>query len=270
MTNTPSSLAAELLAVAERLAREAGDMALAGRRRGLQNVSTKTSRTDMVTEYDKASEVLIYEGLRALRPHDSIVGEEGASHAGTNDITWFIDPIDGTSNFLYDIPLWAVSIGARQDGIAIAGAVYVAAAGEMFTAIRGGGAHLNGSPIACNSDARLDTALVATGFSYAPESRPIQARRVARMIGQIRDIRRFGAAAVDMCYVACGRLDGYFEENLHDWDIAAGDLIAREAGCLTGDFSGGPIRPAETMTASPAIFATLGRLIVNSTGADQQ
>lgn len=270
MTNTPGPLAVELLGVAEGLARRAGDMALAGRKRGLQDVSTKTSRTDMVTEYDKASEELIYAGLRASRPLDSIVGEEGASHVGSNDITWFIDPIDGTSNFLYDIPMWAVSIGARQNGVAIAGAVYVAAAGEMFTATRGGGAHLNGTPISCNLEARLETALVATGFSYAPESRPIQASRVAKMIGRIRDIRRFGAAAVDMCYVACGRLDGYFEENLHEWDIAAGDLIAREAGCRTGDFRGGPIRPAETMTASPAIFEALGRLIVESTSPDQQ
>jgi myo-inositol-1(or 4)-monophosphatase len=270
MTDTAGPLAIELLGVAEDLARRAGEMALAGRKRGLQDVSTKTSRTDMVTEYDKASEELIYAGLRASRPLDSIVGEEGASHSGTNDITWFIDPIDGTSNFLYDIPLWAVSIGARQKGAAIAGAVYVAAAGEMFTATRGGGAHLNGTPISCNLEARLETALVATGFSYAPESRPIQANRVAKMIGRIRDIRRFGAAAVDMCYVACGRLDGYFEENLHEWDIAAGDLIAREAGCRTGDFRGGPIRPAETMTASPAIFEALGRLIVESTSPDQQ
>jgi fructose-1,6-bisphosphatase/inositol monophosphatase family enzyme len=270
MTSPPSALADELVDVAARLAREAGDMALAGRKRGLREVSTKTSRTDMVTEYDKASESLIFEGLRTLRPLDSIVGEEGASHVGSNDITWFIDPIDGTSNFLYDIPMWAVSIGARQGGEAIAGAVYIAAAGEMFTATRGGGARLNDSPIGCNRDARLETALIATGFSYAPESRPVQARRVARMIGRIRDIRRFGAAAVDMCYVACGRLDGYFEENLHEWDIAAGDLIAREAGCLTGDFRGGSIRPAETMTASPAIFEALGRLIVESTVADQQ
>lgn len=270
MSNNSGLLADELVAVATRLAREAGDMALAGRKRGLRDVSTKTSRTDMVTEYDKASEALIFAGLRSLRPLDSIVGEEGASHVGSNDITWFIDPIDGTSNFLYDIPMWAVSIGARQHGEAIAGAVYVAAAGEMFSATRGGGARLNDSPIGCNLDARLETALVATGFSYAPESRPVQAGRVARMIGHIRDIRRFGAAAVDMCYVACGRLDGYFEENLHDWDIAAGDLIAREAGCRTGDFRGGPIRPAETMTASPAIFEALGRLIVESTVADQQ
>lgn len=270
MTKESSPLARELLDVAERLARQAGDMALAGRKRGLQDVSTKTSRTDMVTEYDRASEALIFDGLRSMRPLDSIVGEEGASHVGSNDITWFIDPIDGTSNFLYDIPLWAVSIGARQSGVAIAGAVYIAAAGEMFTATRGGGAHLNGAPITCNLDARLETALVATGFSYSPESRPVQAKRVANMIANIRDIRRFGAAAVDMCFVACGRLDGYFEENLHDWDIAAGDLIAREAGCLTGDFRGGPIRPAETMTASPAIFASLGELIVQSTSADQQ
>lgn len=149
------TLANELVNVAERLARQAGDMALAGRKQGLRDVSTKTSRTDMVTEYDKASEALVFAGLRSLRPLDSIVGEEGASHVGSSDVTWYIDPIDGTTNFLYDIPMWAVSIGARQSGEALAGAVYVAAADEMFTATRGGGARLNDSPIGCNLDARL-------------------------------------------------------------------------------------------------------------------
>jgi myo-inositol-1(or 4)-monophosphatase len=137
-------------------------------------------------------------------------------------------------------------------------------ANETFTAIRGEGAFLNEQPISCNAAATLATALVATGFSYAPEARVVQAQRVAQMIHRIRDIRRFGAAAIDMCYVACGRLDGYFEENLHPWDIAAGDLIAREAGCRTGDFRGGPIRPAETLTASPTIFEPLGALIVGA------
>ena len=196
MTANNEELAKELVIIAERLARQAGDMALAGRKQGLRDVSTKTSRTDMVTEYDKASEELVFAGLRSLRPLDSIVGEEGASHTGSNDVTWYIDPIDGTSNFLYDIPMWAVSIGARQGGVALAGAVYIAAASEMFTATLGGGARLNGSPISCNLDARLETALIATGFSYAPETRPVQASRVARMIDRIRDIRRFGAAAM--------------------------------------------------------------------------
>jgi len=263
------SLSEELCDIAERLARQAGTMALAGRRSGLRHVDTKSSLTDMVTEYDRSSEALVVKGLRALRPDDSIIGEEGTAHRGSSGITWFVDPIDGTTNFLYDIPMWAVSIGAKDGESAIAGAVYVAGADEMFTARRGGGAHLNGSTISVNVDAQLATALVATGFSYAPEARTAQADRVSRMIHRIRDIRRFGAAAVDLCYVACGRLDAYFEENLFEWDFAAGDLIAREAGCRTGDFAGGPIRPAETLAAPPLLFEPLRRLIAESSTTNQ-
>ena len=139
----------------------------------------------------------------------------------------------------------------------------------MFTAVRGAGAFLNGSPITCNASAELHTALVGTGFSYSPQARTVQAERVAKMVHRVRDIRRFGAAAVDLCYVACGRLDAYFEENLFEWDIAAGDLIAREAGCRTGDFAGNPVRPAQTLAAPPLLFEPLRLLIAESSAADQ-
>jgi myo-inositol-1(or 4)-monophosphatase len=254
----------QLLAIARTLAHQAGAVALDGRRRGLRDVATKSSVTDMVTEFDKACEVMVFDGLRSARPTDSIVGEEGSRFDGDSGITWYIDPIDGTSNFLYDIPMWAVSIGASDAQGPLVGVVFNPSANETFTAIRGHGAYLNDQRIHCNEAAHLATALVATGFSYAPDDRLAQARRVSRLIHQIRDIRRFGAASLDMCYVACGRLDAYFEENLHPWDIAAGDLIAREAGCRTGDFRGGPIRPAETLTASPALFAPLAELIVDA------
>ena len=145
------TLANELLLVASELARAAGDMALAGRKAGLQNVQTKSTATDMVTEFDRASEKLIVEGMRERRPLDAIVGEEGASIAGTSGITWYIDPIDGTTNFLYDLPAWAVSIGAEDSSGPLAGVVYIPALGEMFTATRYGGAFLNGAPIHCNS-----------------------------------------------------------------------------------------------------------------------
>lgn len=260
----------ELLEIARTLAHRAGDVALQGRRRGLEEVGTKSSLTDMVTEYDKACELIVFEGLRSARPSDSIIGEEGARHDGDSGITWCIDPIDGTTNFLYDIPMWAVSIGAADADGPLVGVVYNPSSNETFTAIRGHGAALNDRRISCNPQPTLATALVATGFSYAPEARAKQAKRVAHMIHHIRDIRRFGAAAIDMCYVACGRLDGYFEENLHPWDIAAADLIAREAGCRTGDFGGGPIRPAETITASPALFGPLRGLIVSADTAIRQ
>ena len=250
-----------LLALAERLAREAGAVALQGRRAGLRDVATKTTATDMVTEYDRACERIVADGIRAARPDDAIVGEEGARHAGTSPYTWCVDPIDGTTNFLYDLPMWAVSIGISDAVGPLAGVVHVPARDETFTAVRGGGAALNGDPIRCNTDAVLERALVATGFSYDAPSRVRQARRVSRMIDRIRDVRRFGAASIDLCWVACGRLDAYFEENLHPWDVAAADLVVREAGARTGDFSGGPLRPAQVLAAPPAIFDGLAALI---------
>ena len=256
-----SGIADELLDVAKRLARAAGDMALAGRKAGLHNVQTKSTGTDMVTEFDRASEAMIFDGLRASRPNDSVVGEEGAAHSGSSEITWYIDPIDGTTNFLYALPNWAVSIGSADEHGPLAGVVYIPALNEMFTATRGGGAFLNDQRIQCNDISDVSQALVCTGFSYSAANRTVQARRVSRLIHNIRDIRRFGAASIDLCFVACGRLDAYFEENLFPWDIAAGELIAREAGCQSGDFSGGPVRPAELLVSPPKIFAPLSALI---------
>jgi myo-inositol-1(or 4)-monophosphatase len=262
-------LAHEALVVAKQLARAAGDMALAGRKAGLHNVQTKSTGTDMVTEFDRASEAMIFDGLRTLRPLDSVVGEEGAAHSGTSEITWYIDPIDGTTNFLYALPNWAVSIGAADSSGPLAGVVYVPALNEMFTATRGGGAFLNDQPIHCNDIDTVSQALVCTGFSYSPDARTVQAKRVSRMIHDVRDIRRFGAASIDLCFVACGRLDAYFEENLFPWDIAAGELIAREAGCLSGDFSGGPVRPAELLVSPPKIFEPLSALITAASVASE-
>jgi myo-inositol-1(or 4)-monophosphatase len=262
MTN--HALTTELLEVASELARQAGTMALLGRRGGLTDVQTKTTTTDMVTEFDRASELLVVKGLFQNRPDDSIIGEEGASVTGTSDITWYIDPIDGTTNFLYHLPNWAVSIGATDDLGPLVGVVYIPALDEMFTAVRGRGAFLNGAPIQCNTAIDLSQALVCTGFSYSPAQRTVQAQRVSRMIHLVRDIRRFGAAAIDLCYVACGRLDAYFEEDLAPWDIVAGELIAREAGCRSGNFHGQAASPAQVLAAVPAIFDDLATLITAS------
>lgn len=260
--------AAALLAIADRLARDAGALALEGRRAGLREVGTKTTATDMVTEFDRASERTIVAGIRAARPDDSIVGEEGARHDGTSPYTWCVDPIDGTTNFLYALPMWAVSIGVADADGPLVGVVHAPAAGETFAAVRGGGATLNGAPIGCNTGAVLERALVATGFSYDAASRVRQAGRVSRMIDRIRDVRRIGAASIDLCWVACGRLDAYFEENLHPWDVAAGDLIVREAGGRTGDFDGGPLRPVQVLAAAPDIFDGLARLIRDADAGD--
>ena len=252
-----------LRALAETLAREAGDMALAGRKSGDVTASTKSSPTDMVTQFDQASEHMITAGLRTHRPDDGIIGEEGAEQAGTSGLTWHIDPIDGTSNFFFDIPMWAVSIGVADELGPLAGAVYAPALGEMFSASRGHGATLNGRPISVRRNDRLTDAMLCTGFSYRVHERPANAQRVARMITQVRDIRRFGAAAIDLCFVACGRLDAYFEEHLHSWDLVAGQIIATEAGAIVTDYSGAPVRPAQVLASQPTIHAQLVQMITD-------
>jgi myo-inositol-1(or 4)-monophosphatase len=195
------------------------------------------------------------------------VGEEGASRDGTSGITWHIDPIDGTSNFYFDIPMWAVSIGAVDKHGPIAGAVYAPALGDMFTAARGEGATLNGNRISVRENTVLSDALVCTGFSYHVNQREVHARRVATMVGQIRDIRRFGAAALDLCFVACGRLDAYFEEHLNSWDLIAGQVIATEAGAIVTNFSGDTVTPQQVLATQPGVQKALIRLIADSTKA---
>lgn len=253
----PDAGARALLAVAERLAREAGAVASDGRRRGLREVGTKTTATDMVTEYDRACERIVVDGIRSARPDDAIVGEEGARHPGTSPYTWCIDPIDGTTNFLYGLGGYAVSIAAADSTGPVAGAVFVPASRELFTAARGRGAFLGSTPITCSTSTTLDTALVATGFSYDSDHRRVQGSRVGAMLPHVRDIRRLGAAAIDLCHVACGRVDAYFEEHLQAWDLAAGLLIATEAGARASDFAGGAVRPSETVVCAPGIHAAL-------------
>lgn len=254
-------MTSDLLHLARSLAVEAGQLVLDGRAGGVRASETKSTPTDMVTEFDRAAEALIVGRLRTVRPGDGIVGEEGTDDPGTTGVRWLIDPIDGTTNFLYGLPGYAVSIAAADEQGAVVGAVYVPTQRELFSARRGGGATLNDAPISCSSLSDPSTALVGTGFAYHPERRAAQARRVARLIASVRDIRRLGAAAVDLCFVACGRLDAYFEEGLGPWDLAAGELIAREAGCRTGDFDGGPARPGEVLVANPTLFGPLAALV---------
>ena len=181
--------------------------------------------------------MLIVSELRRARPHDAIVGEEGASQPGSTGLEWHLDPIDGTVNFVYDLPTWCTSVGVLDANGAVAGAVYVPVLDELFSAARGCGATLNGEPIATSTVSSIDLALVGTGFSYSPQRRREQAARVATMLPLVRDVRRFGSAAIDLCLVACGRLDAYFEQYLNSWDMAAGVLIAAEAGATCSDFA---------------------------------
>lgn len=257
-------LEAELLSLAESLAREAGTKAHAGRIAGLSDVATKSTSTDMVTEWDRASEKLIVDGILSSRPEDSIVGEEGSSRSGTSGLSWFVDPIDGTTNYFYDLPGWCVSIGVRDTEGTLCSAVFIPPLNEMFTAIRGRGAFLNGKPIHCGTIEELSQALVCTGFNYDSRNRRAQAARIHAFIDKVRDVRRFGAAAIDMCFVACGRLDAYYEEYLWPWDWVAADLIAREAGCRTGNLNGDAIVEREVLVSNPDLFPKMVTLIRES------
>ncbi len=251
-----------LLRLATDLALRAGRLARDGRaERGISTADTKSSVTDMVTEFDKANEALIVGGILAARPHDAIVGEEGTDTPGTSGVDWLIDPIDGTTNFMYDLPGWAVSIAARTAVGTQVGVVYVPATDELFTATAGGGAHLNGTAISCSTTDEVSLALVATGFSYSAVRRALQAQRVAVLLPQVRDLRRLGAAAADLCNLAAGRVDVYFEQWLGPWDLAAGELIAREAGCLTSTLDGGVVRPDSVIAANPELIGPMRALI---------
>ncbi|GJM38671.1 MAG: putative inositol-1-monophosphatase SuhB [Acidimicrobiales bacterium] len=198
-------------------------------------VETKSTATDLVTAFDRWSEESIVSCITAARPDDGFIGEEGASVAGTTGVVWLIDPIDGTTNFVYDLPGSSVSIGASVDGSAAIGAVHDLVRDERFRATRGAGATLDAEPIAVSAKKELATALVATGFAYDADRRRAQAIALVDVLPAVRDIRRMGGAAVDLCSLACGRVDGYYERGLSPWDSAAGALIASEAGAVFDD-----------------------------------
>ena len=261
----PDTLHADLRSFAEELAVQAGSVALDGRRRlGVgQPVAhdTKSSPTDPVTEFDRAAEQLIVGAIRARRPDDSIVGEEGADHTGDSGLAWHVDPIDGTANFVYDLPAWCTSVAVVDEQGPLAGAVFAPVTNELFAAARGAGSTLNGRPIRCSGASELATALVGTGFNYAPSVRARQAQRLVALLPQVRDVRRYGSAALDLCFVASGRLDAYFEEHLNSWDLAAGVLIASEAGAVTSNFVGGRADTGAVVAAAPLVHRPLVELI---------
>jgi len=224
-------------------------------------IATKSSPTDMVTEMDRSVERLLVAGILAARPDDSIVGEEGADHVGVSRVRWLLDPIDGTTNFVYGIPGFNISVAAEVDGQVVAGVVLDPLHDDLFTAARGYGAERNGQPIRCNAAPGLATALVATGFSYEPGRRHRQAGVLTHVLPAVRDIRRIGAAALDLCWVACGRVDACYEKGLAPWDYAAGSLIAEESGASVGDLEGGPASSAFVLAANPDLFEPLRDLL---------
>ncbi len=221
---------AGLLELALAAAREAAELAAGMRSHGVDIAGVKSSPTDIVTEADRASEELIRERLLGARPQDGFIGEEGHDEPGTSGVRWIVDPIDGTVNYLYGLPHYAVSVAAAHEGRVVAGAVVAPALGLEYAATLGGGATLGGVPLGRRESPELAQALVGTGFSYEREIRAHQAEAVARMLPRVRDIRRIGSCALDLCAVATGSLDAYVEEGPHVWDHAAGGLVATECG----------------------------------------
>ncbi|MGW5867892.1 inositol monophosphatase family protein [Streptomyces sp. NPDC055239] len=254
-------LKAELLGVALEAAHRAGAFLRDGRPDDLGVAATKTSAVDVVTEMDIASEKLITDFFAERRPDDGVLGEEGASSEGSSGVQWVIDPIDGTVNYLYGRPDWSVSIAARKDGETLVGVVHAPMRGETYRAVLGGGAFVNDEPAHTRPAPPFERALVGTGFGYVAERRVRQADVARQLIPLVRDIRRGGSAAIDLCDVALGRLDAYYERGLNPWDFAAGDLVAREAGALTGGRPGQPLSGELTVAAPPGLFEDLqGRL----------
>lgn len=258
------ALAHELEAIAIDIAREAGALARARRREGVAIAATKSAIADIVTEADREVEALIRTRLRAARPDDGFLGEESGAEDGTTEITWVVDPIDGTVNYAYGIPAYGVSIAAVRGEPeptrweALAGAVFSPATGELFHASKAGGAWLDGVRLAVNLEASPAGALLATGFGYNPATHAADLARVARVMPMARDLRRIGAASLDFAYVAAGRLDGYFERGLQPWDHAAGALLVTEAGGLVAQVERDdiPDRPL-FVAAGPGTFDAL-------------
>lgn len=251
--NPEQVFSGELLALAQRIGREAGAI-LMNRPAELQ-VETKSTVIDVVTQMDIKVEAFIVEEILAARPDDGLIGEEGAARVGTSGITWVIDPLDGTVNYLYNLPGWNVSIAAKDEEGQLVGVVTAPSINSTWWAQRGGGAFFNGLPIRCNEPIELNRALLATGFQYDTAHRGVQIEDLSRLLPQIRDLRRNGAAAVDLCHVAMGAVDGYFEYGLKEWDWAAGGLIAREAGARFGRYGQAPYEM--TLAAGPHLYSEL-------------
>jgi len=246
-----------LTELAVRLARQAGELVREGRPDRVDVAATKSSPVDVVTERDLASEALLRSLLAVHRPDDGILGEEDEPVEGTSGLTWVLDPIDGTVNYLYRIPAYAVSVAVvagppvPERWTAVAGAVHSVADGRTFSAGRGLGAFADGRPLRCGAARPLSESLVGTGFAYTVQRRSEQGRLLAELLPHIRDVRRIGAAALDLCSVATGALDLYYERGLKPWDLAAGALVAAESGASVTGLHGAAAGEAMTVAGPP-------------------
>lgn len=247
-------------------AREGAELALQYRADGVGDIGRKSTHTDIVTAADRAVEALIARRLLEGHPYDRVLGEEGGESVPAGPdvpqaVRWIVDPIDGTVNYVYGLPSVGVSIAAELDGRVVAGVVRNLATGEEWTAVRGGGAWRDGVRLTGSQVTSLDEALVATGFGYDAARRAYQAGVLAGVLPRVRDIRRMGAASLDLCAAAEGRVDAYFEKGLQEWDRAAGGLIAQEAGLLVTGLRDAPPGPAMVLAAPPAVYADLHDLL---------
>jgi myo-inositol-1(or 4)-monophosphatase len=258
----PDRPAPDALAALARTVAEDAAALLLSRHGSARIVQTKSSPTDVVTQLDRAAEELIRHQILAVRPGDAILGEEGGER-GDGSVRWIVDPLDGTVNYLYGLPDWSVSIAAETDGSVVAGVVCAPLRRATYVATAGRGAWLYSGwadgprRLACSAGVPLSGALVATGFSYLADQRAGQGLVAARLLPRIRDIRRAGSAALDLCALAGGLVDAYYESGVHSWDIAAGGLIAREAGAQVGGLHGAAASEDMTLAAGPGLFGEL-------------
>jgi myo-inositol-1(or 4)-monophosphatase len=255
-------LRAQLLALAIDLARDGGALLLERFEGGGERaLASKSSPTDLLSEADLASERLIRERLAQVRPEDGFLGEEGGAEDGCSGLCWVVDPLDGTINFLFGIPQWCVSVAVRDDHGPVAGAIFDPCRGELFTATRDTAPLLDGEPIRASVREELSSAMVATGFAYEADVRAAQAEILTRVVPRVRDIRRFGSAALDLAWTAMGRYDAYFERSVKPWDIAAGTLICERAGLTVCELPPREGLPLGVLAAVPALARPLFELV---------
>jgi myo-inositol-1(or 4)-monophosphatase len=247
--------------IAEAVAREAGHQLRAAFAGPRVNVTAKSSPTDLVSEADHAAERLIRDRLRAARPEDGFLGEEGGDAEGSSGLRWVVDPLDGTINFLFGIPQWAVSIACEDEHGTLTGVIYDPMRDELWTAERDGPALLDGAPIQGSDRSELATTMVATGFGYDAEVRAYQAEVLARLLPQVRDIRRFGSAALDLAWTAAARYDAFYERGLNAWDLAAGELLCQRAGLAIRALEPSPPAAAGVLVAPPSLVDALAAIV---------
>jgi myo-inositol-1(or 4)-monophosphatase len=257
----------ESLADLARRAAQGAGVLLRDERPAVLQISAKSSPTDVVTHMDRAAEEFLAGMILGERPGDGILGEEGGERAGSTHVRWIVDPLDGTTNYLYGIPLWSVSVGVEVSGVVVAGAVCAPELGVTYVAACGTGAWEESRhgrrQLQASRITDLAQSLLSTGFGYDSEQRRRQAQALVSVAPRVRDVRRLGSAAIDLCWVAAGLTDAYVESRLNPWDVAAGAVIAREAGALVlGDED--PVGAPFVLASAPGIADELTRLLMSA------